>query len=263
MAMRSAGSSVCANRSRIHSRVVTSPLIAAHVAGGRVDQDLARPQLEAGEVDLGGRAVAQLEVERRLGDVDRRGARLRLIAGVDRRGQVVERPVHLGREPGRHLAAAGRPPRRRSTRLERRPRPTSSPRTGRRRRRRRRPPTAPRARRAHDRRARRSARRGPAPRRRRRGPSRTRRSRARTPCRCSVPSRCSSRPTIAPSTGPVRAVDGLVDGLDLDLLERDAGDVLGPVHVADLGIARHDHRRRAVTPASQVPSVLSMKPSSL
>ena len=46
--------------------------------------------------------------------------------------------------------------------------------------------------------------------------------------------------------GTVRAVDGEAGRLDGDFLEDEAGDVLGPVDVADLRVGRHDHRRRSV-----------------
>src|SRR3954453_1126843 len=44
------------------------------VVGGRVDDDLPGPELEAGAIDLGGWPVAKLEVEGRLGDVQGRVA---------------------------------------------------------------------------------------------------------------------------------------------------------------------------------------------
>ena len=97
---------------------VTDPFqgrdIASHsvdVPGAGIDEDLARPQLEAAEVDLGGVAVAQLEVERRLRHVHRRHAGPGAVALRDRGAQVVERTVHLCREAGRHLLAPVRRPR--------------------------------------------------------------------------------------------------------------------------------------------------------
>ena len=75
--------------------------------------------------------------------------------------------------------------------------------------------------------ARRSGRPAPSPRGRLRPRSGTRRSPARRPSSSREPSSCSSPATIAPSTG--RESRPLVDALDRDLLEHEAGDVLGPV----------------------------------
>jgi hypothetical protein len=46
----------------------------ADVAGRRIDEHLARPELEAAKVHFGRRAVAELEVERRLRNIDRGAA---------------------------------------------------------------------------------------------------------------------------------------------------------------------------------------------
>ena len=56
--------------------------------------------------------------------------------------------------------------------------------------------------------------------------------------------------------GPSGPVSGLADRLDGDLLERDAGDVLGPEHVADLGSPGMIICAGPSLPASQVPSLV-------
>ena len=48
--------------------------------------------------------------------------------------------------------------------------------------------------------------------------------------------------------GTERPVDSLAGRLDHDLLEDEPGDVLGPIDVADLRVAGHDHRGRTVDP---------------
>ena len=73
------------------SKAVADPLQGGHVTGhagdvlGRgVDEQLLRPELEAGGVDLGGGPVAQLEVELGLGDIDGRRAGRSGRASLDR-----------------------------------------------------------------------------------------------------------------------------------------------------------------------------------
>ena len=59
-----------------------------------------------------------------------------------------------------------------------------------------------------------------------------------------------------------RPVERLVDGLDRDLLEHEAGNVLGPVDVADFGSAGMIIAAGPSLPAIQVPCVSTITPSS-
>ena len=74
------------------------------IAGCRVDLELTRPELKTGALDLSGGLVAKLEVECRLGDVDRSGRRALLTAGLDRPGKRLEGTAHLSGESRRHLS---------------------------------------------------------------------------------------------------------------------------------------------------------------
>ena len=52
MRVTSTLSSVCANRSRIHSRVARSPLSRCPISGHRVDERLTQPKVEPSAVKL-------------------------------------------------------------------------------------------------------------------------------------------------------------------------------------------------------------------
>jgi hypothetical protein len=79
----------------------------AGVPGGGVDLELARPQVEAVQVDLGRRPVAELEVEGGLLDPQRRLAGAGRVAGVSCLGQRIQRAGHLADQELGRAAPAG------------------------------------------------------------------------------------------------------------------------------------------------------------